>query len=163
MKILIAGTPCTGKTTLAKSLSQKLKLEHIDLSDFIESQSIYSNYNKELDTYEFSAKKVRKALEQYLKDMTDFIIDTHCVSAVKYLSFDHVFVLRVPNDILYKRLFLRKYSEDKIRENIECEIFGVVEEDCRITFHNKVITIIESDNSTPPDYAYKKAINKILS
>ena len=150
MKILIAGTPGTGKTTLSRLVSRELGYEHIDVSEFIESQRVYESYNSRLDTYEFDLKKVERALRRHLSRKKEFIVETHCADTVRRVAFDHVFVLRVPNDELYVRLRQRKYSEEKIRENIECEIFGEVFGDCVDVFGESLVTSVDNGGEKEP-------------
>ena len=128
MKILIAETPEVGKTTLSKKLSTILNYNYIEMSPYIETNKLYDNYNDTFNTYEFNARKIRKSLKKDLKEKTDFIIDTHTIEAVKCFVFDYIFVIRLSNDILYKILQYRGYKDNKIKENIECEIFNVVGE-----------------------------------
>lgn len=71
MKILIAGTPGVGKTTLLNKLSQKLNCKTFDISKFIIENKLYSDYDSEYDTYDFKIKNVRKALKVELKKYND--------------------------------------------------------------------------------------------
>lgn len=48
--------------------------------------------------------------------------------------FDVVVVLRCPTEKLYDRLQSRGYSEFKIKENVECEIFGTLLEEARESY-----------------------------
>lgn len=161
MKILVAGTPGTGKTTLSKRLSQELGCEHVDISKLIEEKRAYIIYNKNLDTYEFDVEVVTQTLKQHLINKKNFIIDTHSVEVVRSIAFDYIFVLRVSNSILYKRLLLRKYPKKKIEENIECEIFGVVEEDCLEFFPSENVFAIHSEEDAPSSSTYDEVMHKI--
>lgn len=161
MKILVAGTPCTGKTTLSRKLSEELGCEHIDVSEFVRARKIYETYIKDLDTYEFDAEEVSCVLRDHLSAKSKFVVDTHSVDTVSGVKFDHIFVLRVPSDVLYKRLHSRGYSEEKIRENVECEIFGVVEEECLELFPKESISLIHSNENTQPSHTYMETLSKL--
>lgn len=63
-----------------------------------------------------------------------YIVDYHGVDFFPERWFDAVFVLRCNNTILYDRLAARGYNEKKIRENVECEIFGVLLEEARESY-----------------------------
>lgn len=52
------------------------------------------------------------------------VVDYHGCDFFPERWFDIVVVLRCDNTILYDRLAARGYDGKKIRENIECEIFG---------------------------------------
>lgn len=155
MKILISGTPGVGKTTLSKKIKEQFYLKHIELSEFIIKNDLYTNYNKGLDTLEFKANKVRKYLQDYLKNDDNFIIDTHTVDIVKKINFDLIFVLRISSDILYKRLLERKYNQSKITENIEAEIFGIVEERVYEYFNDESVYIVILDELCEEDLCNK--------
>lgn len=161
MKILIAGTPGTGKTTLSRKLSQKLGCEHIDISSFIEDRQAYELYNKDLETYEFNIDAASEALKKYLESRRCVIIDTHSVDVAHFVDFDYIFVLRVPSDILYKRLLQRKYPRGKIKENVECEIFGVVSQDCLEVFPDKKVFTIYSEEDTSLENVFDQVLHII--
>jgi adenylate kinase len=134
MRLLITGTPGVGKTTLARELSGRLRIEHVDVSEYIRSRRLYSSYDEKYRTHVFDERKVRRALSKYLSAMGSFIVDTHCCDVVEGISFDLVFVLTESTETLFKRLKARGYDELKIKENIECEIFGVIKEDAEEIF-----------------------------
>lgn len=124
MKILIAGTPGVGKTTLSTYLSSVYNIAHIDISPYIIEHKLYKSYSSEDDTFDFSAKVVRKHLKTKLNG--DFIIDTHSPQIVKHFKFDYVFVIRLPISILTKRLEEREYRKEKVQCNVDCEVFNEV-------------------------------------
>lgn len=124
MKILVTGTPGVGKTTLSSYLSSILQIPHIDVSSLIIKNKLYDMYSEEDDTFDFSARKVRKHLKNVLLD--DFIVETHTIEIIKKYKFDHVFIIRAPVSILTKRLSERGYKAEKIEANIDCEIFNEI-------------------------------------
>ncbi len=54
-------------------------------------------------------------------------------------------VLRTDNDVLYPRLEKRGYSENKIQENVECEIMCVVAEDARQSYREEILWELPSN------------------
>ena len=59
-------------------------------------------------------------------DEGGIVVDYHACEFFPERWFDLVIVLRCDNTILFDRLTERNYPEKKIRENVECEIFGTV-------------------------------------
>lgn len=57
------------------------------------------------------------------------MVDYHGCDFFPERWFDFVIVLRCNNTILYDRLKARDYSEKKIRNNLECEIFNILLEE----------------------------------
>jgi broad-specificity NMP kinase len=45
-KIIVTGTPGTGKTTLAKKLSKKLKYAYIDVNNVIKENKLKEGYDR---------------------------------------------------------------------------------------------------------------------
>ncbi len=56
-------------------------------------------------------------------------------------------VLRTDNTTLFDRLKARGYSEKKISENVECEIFGTLEEEAKESYKEEIVKVLKSDNS----------------
>jgi len=141
MKILVTGTPGVGKTTLSKEIAEAKKIEHIDISAFIKSNKIYESYNKEFDSLVFDENTVKDFLNEYIKNKASFIIDTHSPTVAIDINFDFIFHITCSTSVLGKRLADRKYSETKIMENLESEIFNVIGEEIEEYFGEKVWTI----------------------
>lgn len=160
MKILITGTPGVGKSTLSKRLCEKLNYKHYELSSIIIENNLYTDYNKELDTLEFKTKDVKNFLKNELKEKDNYIIDTHTVKLVKNITFDHIFILTLSSDKLYKRLKARNYNQSKITENLECEIFKVIEDKCLQYFSKLNIQTIDTDELTE-EHLFNEVIYKL--
>ncbi|MBN2477845.1 AAA family ATPase [Candidatus Micrarchaeota archaeon] len=119
MKIIITGTPGTGKTSCAEELSRKLKIELVDIKGIIENADALRK--NESGENEVLMPKFRNALKKYLKDKRDWIMENHLLCELK-LDAEFVFVFRTQKDILEKRLKKRKYSPEKIQDNITAEL-----------------------------------------
>ena len=50
MKLIISGTPGTGKTTIAKKLAKKLNLRYIDVNKIIKLHNLAESYDKKRKT-----------------------------------------------------------------------------------------------------------------
>ncbi|KAH8741406.1 nucleotide kinase [Cryptosporidium ryanae] len=155
--ILVIGTPGTGKTTLCKKLSKKLNgYKRIELSKAIKKHKLYREWDDKMNASIFDERLVRRYLKtkinKYNLENVGIILDFHSTDFINNEWFDIVICLSSETQILYDRLKLREYSENKIRENVECEIFKVVKYDAEEIFgENKILELssntIEDRNS----------------
>ena len=60
--------------------------------------------------------------------------------------FDIVFVLRTNNTVLYERLEQRKYSAEKVQENVQCEIFQTLLEEARESYDTNIVHELQSND-----------------
>lgn len=127
--VIITGTPGTGKSTVAKLLTQDLGLLHIDLHELIESDKILnSDFNKEKDCYDLDMVRVEELVEQKLTENPGkvMILDSHVAHHLSTNLILAAIILRC-SDLkeLESRLFSRGYSSGKIKENLDVEIFDI--------------------------------------
>lgn len=125
MIICISGSIGTGKTSIAKILARKLNYKYIDVNKLIKKNKIYDKYNKEFDSYEVDIKKLNKFLLRYLKDKRNLILDSHLSHYLSSKYVDYCIICKCNIKELRKRLEKRYYKQQKIRENLDAEIFDV--------------------------------------
>jgi len=132
--IAISGTPGTGKTTLAKRLSKKTKYLYIDVNRIIKKYNISEKYDRRRKCKIVDVKKLNERLidiiDQYKKlslknKIKGLIIDSHLSHHLPRKYVDLCIITKCELKILKKRLEKKKYSEEKIRENLDCEIFDI--------------------------------------
>ncbi|EAY14481.1 hypothetical protein TVAG_426750 [Trichomonas vaginalis G3] len=125
---LITGTPGVGKTTFSEILAERYNLVHIPVSRLIQDKHLWQEKDEERDCTIYDEDLLDEAIKEILDSNPEggVIFDFHCSDIVMLDDIDYVLVLRTNSDILYKRLQSRGYSESKIQENTECEIFRVV-------------------------------------
>lgn len=119
MKIIITGTPGTGKSTIVKELSKKLGIGIIDCKKIIERVKAYK-FNEEGEM-EVLLPKFRNALKKELEGKKNWIIENHLLCEIK-LEADFVFVFRCEKKILEKRMKKRGYRLGKIADNLMVEL-----------------------------------------
>jgi len=145
--ILITGTPGTGKSTLAKFLAKKLGWERLDLHPYYSQLS--TRYNPKKRCYEIDFNKLKRFVTKKLKEAKKpLILDSHISHQLPKEIVNLCIVLTSSNlKILEKRLKQRKYSKQKIRENLDSEIFQVCLNQARENGHKLLIIDIAKDNS----------------
>lgn len=126
--ILVTGTPGTGKSTLSLKLSEKLGFTYIDVNKIIKKYSISEGYDKKRKSKIIDTSKLNMALRKEivsLKNKKDLgvIIDSHL--SHHFPKSNICIVTKCGLKVLERRLKKRKYTQEKIRENIDSEIFDV--------------------------------------
>ena len=145
--ICVTGSVASGKTTIAKELSKKLKYKYIDVSELIKENKLQGKYIKKLDTHEVDAEKLNKFLERLIKESKEnLIIDSHLSHYLDTKYIDLCIVCKCEIKDLKKRLEAREYSKDKIRENLDAEIFDVCLVEALENKH-KIIVVNTSENN----------------
>ncbi len=107
MRLIITGTPGTGKTSVAGILSRRLGWRVIHDKDLAKRRVV------DLRSFRASAFNV-------LRWARDIIAEGHLFCEVR-LPADAVVVLRTRPDVLAERLRRRGYPERKVWENVEAE------------------------------------------
>jgi adenylate kinase len=126
--ILITGTPCTGKTILAKALATKLDALYINLTDYAKTNKLTLGEDSKRKTTIIDEEAILQKLPKTIEasDKSDIIVDGHYASVVvptKLVS--RVFVLRRnPKEL---KQFMEKcgYVGTKLWENLQAEIIDV--------------------------------------
>jgi adenylate kinase len=126
--LLITGTPGTGKTALAKKLSLLLGYEYFDVASFIKKSRIYSSYDRKRQTYVVDASKLAKELlkvrvNAFKKGENGIIFDSHMSHFLPSKYADLCIVTRCDLKTIKQRLRRKGYKKEKIRENLDAEIF----------------------------------------
>lgn len=142
--ILIVGTPGTGKSTLASLVAEKANLKHLNVGEITREQNFYESYDEERQCHILDEDKLLDHLEDLTSD-GGTIVEYHGCDFFPERWFDVVFVLRTDNTKLFDRLTARGYGENKIRENVECEIFGVLADEATNSYKSEIVHHLQSD------------------
>lgn len=145
MALLVCGTPGVGKTTFCEELATRTGFKHVQVGILIEEKKLYSEWDDENNCSIFDEDLVADEIEEQI-DQVGVIVDFHSVKFLPADMFQLIVVLRCESDVLWKRLEKRNYQESKIRENVECEIFQVILDDCREHFED--VRMLELDNTS---------------
>ncbi len=138
--ICVSGTPCTGKTTLARKLSKQFNYKYIDVNKIIKDNKLNEKYDKKRRCYIVDIKKLNKLLIKLINAKENLVIDSHLSHYLSKKYVDLCIITKCDLKVLEKRLKKRKYNKSKIRENLDCEIFDVCLNEAKERKH-KIIEI----------------------
>lgn len=141
----ITGTPGTGKKTLAPMIATKLGLQCISLNDLAASSGALASGSTES---EVDVAILRKKLPRMLPE--PLLIYGHLLPyALGRGSIRKVVVLRCEPSALKRRLVERGYSHEKVRENVEAELIGLISSDSLKVFGKSNTSEFNTTSSEP--------------
>lgn len=144
--ICVTGPVASGKTTISKKLSKYLNFEYIDVNKIIKENKIHEGYDRKNKCYIVDTKKLNKFLIKLIIDSKNsLIIDSHLSHYLPSRYIDICIVTTCDIEVLAKRLKKRKYSKNKIVDNLEVEIFKSCLLESKSKKHN--ILIIDTSSS----------------
>jgi adenylate kinase len=150
--IIITGTPGCGKSSHAASLLSQLGegFTHLPVSDLAKERDCIESYDKVLDTSVVDEDKLLDSLEIDLAK-GGAIVDWHCCDIFPERLIDLVVVLRTDTALLHDRLQKRDYRNNKIQENIDCEIMDVILQDARDAYIPEIVIELPSNTADEMD------------
>ncbi len=138
--IIVTGSVSSGKTTLSKKLSKKLEFKYVDINILIKNNKIYEKYDRKNKCYIVDIPKLNKFLIDLInKSEENLILDSHLSHYLPKSYVDICIVTVCDIDILSKRLKKRKYSKNKISDNLEAEIFKYCLLESKKNKHNVLV------------------------
>lgn len=143
--ILLSGTPGTGKSTLAKRLSEaKLGLTWVNVGDFAKEKGFLGAWDEEYQCHELEEDPLLDEMEEMIAK-GGCLVDHHVTDFFPERYFDIVFIMRTENDKLYERLSQRGYNGKKFQDNLQCEIFQTILEEARESYPTEIVHELRSD------------------
>jgi adenylate kinase len=152
-RIGLTGSPGTGKKTVAKILAEKTDLTFFSINDFAIENSIAERSGKE-----FLIDPLR--LKNKIKTRGRIVVGHLLPYVIPNRDLDLVIILRCSPAVLRTRYLPRKYSEEKIRENIEAEMIGLISAECARVYNSKKLAEFDTSRTKPTTTA-RKAIDII--
>ena len=143
--IVVTGSVGSGKTTLSAKLAKELRFRYIDVNKLVKEYNLSESYDRKRKCKVVDVKKLNRALIDKINLFKgDFekgvIIDSHMSHYLPKKYVDLCIVAKCSLKVLEKRLKKRRYGKEKVKENIECEIFDICLNEAREAKH-KVIVI----------------------
>ena len=123
--VAVSGTPGTGKSVFARTLTNELNARLIDLSALIEEKGIYK-----LDADGTKVANLRRMREEFTSVIKgssgSVVVEGLLAHLLPKRDLSHVIVLRSKPGVLERRLRARGYSKAKTRENVEAEALDII-------------------------------------
>jgi len=126
--ILLTGTPCVGKTVVARLLASRLDALYVNLTELAVHENLVSGKDNERDSIIVDENRMQRKISEIIKksNKQNIVIDGHyAVSVVPKKLVTNVFVLR--RDPVELKKFMKKcgFSGRKLWENLASEILDV--------------------------------------
>ncbi|CAI5443412.1 unnamed protein product [Caenorhabditis angaria] len=155
--ILITGSPGTGKSTLGQQVAEKLAFDFIEIGKEVRENQLYEEYDEQYKCHVLDEDKLLDHIQDRMDSTSGgAVVDYHGCEFFPERWFDFVFVLRCSTDKLYDRLAQRGYSDFKIKENVECEIFGSLLEEARDSYKPEIVFELQSESPEQMDENLEK-------
>ena len=149
--VLVTGTPCVGKTSVARLLTSKLDAFYINLTQLAVKENLTLGQDEERKSIIVDESKMRRRIREIIETCRkrDVVIDGHyAVNVVPKKYVTRVFVLR--RDPIELRKFMKNsgFSGRKLWENLASEILDVcLVEALNMHGENKVCELDTTDKS----------------
>jgi len=124
-RILIAGTPSVGKTTIAKELARVIEYDYIDVAKIIIDEKLYKGMDRDRGSLIIDIHKAKKFFSSFLSKIEKAVLDSHVVDIFPKHLISKVIVLRVHPLLILKRGIMRGWPIKKSIENAQAELLGV--------------------------------------
>ena len=141
----LTGTPGTGKKTLAPLVGRELGVQFHGLNDLAKEWGVArkSGADSEVDARVLGRMVTAKVRGPCL-------LFGHLLPyAFESSEFSRVTVLRCDPAVLRRRLAARGYAEEKIRENVEAELIGVLSADAVAAFGAGRVSEADTSSASP--------------
>ncbi|KAJ5539176.1 Adenylate kinase isoenzyme [Penicillium frequentans] len=149
--VIVTGTPGVGKTVHCEQLAQEIGLKHLSVNQVAKDRDCYETYDEERKSWVVDEDKLLDAIEDEVLQ-GGYLIDWHACDLFPKSWIDLVVVLRCPSTAVhYDRLASRGYHEDKLQENLDAEIFGVLLEEAREAFDEEIVVELNSEEDGDVD------------
>jgi adenylate kinase len=149
MRLIITGTPGTGKSTIAKLLAKKAGLELFSITEIVKIKMRIGA------KHEVDIKKLAKHL-LFLKKLDDYVVEGHLACELP-LPADNIVVLRTDPSILKRRMAKRGYGKEKIEENMMSEMLDYCSIRVKKEYKKNPLELDTSKRKPPA------CVNKILA
>lgn len=160
--IIVTGTPGTGKTGVAKEVAKKGLGKYFDASKFIKDKKLSKGFDKRLKSGIVNIEKLNKDLIGEIKNSKEkLIIDSHLSHYLPRKYVELCIVTKCNLKTLKKRLMQRKYNKEKIKENLNSEIFDICLIESLVNKHK--IQIVDTTSKKTFHIGIKKIIKKLKS
>jgi len=126
--ILITGTPCVGKTSVAHPLASNLNALYLNLTELALTENLVSGKDKKRASMIVDEDKMKKRLGEIIANSKEdnIVVDGHyAVSVVPTSLITCVFVLRRDPVELRELMEQSGFSDKKLFENLASEILDV--------------------------------------
>ena len=119
MRLIITGSPGTGKTTVGKALSERLNYKIFNEKEFAIAKGI-GEWDSEQDELVVPLEKLEKEVNKFFAKEKNVILEGHLLCEIKVKA-DFAILLTCHPEILESRLEARGYKAEKIQDNVFCE------------------------------------------
>lgn len=145
-RIYITGVTGTGKTTVARRLTELLFLNYLEINEVVLEKELFLGYDINRDSLIIDEDLLIPHLESIIADTKRLCLVGGIIPLKGPINL--IIVLRCHVNILRKRLKSRKYPEEKIESNIEAEIMNILFYDAIELYSGQsVIEVINDDHS----------------
>lgn len=140
MRVVVTGTPGTGKTTVTERLETDLDVVH--LNDVVREHDLYTEVDEARDSLVVDLE----AVAEWLGDRDDVLVESHLAH---HLDADGCVVLRCRPEELEGRLRERGEPDPKAEENAESEALDVVLAEAVDAFGAEDVYEIDTTDRSP--------------
>jgi adenylate kinase len=159
--ILVTGTPCVGKTSVAHLLASKLDALYVNLAELAVQENLISGKDEERGSIIVDENLMQRKIGEIIEncDKKNIIVDGHyAVNVVPKNLIAYVFVLRRNPVELRKFMEQCNFSGRKLWENLASEILDVCLVDAlKVLDEEKVCELDVTGKSV------EEAVNEILN
>jgi adenylate kinase len=162
--IIITGTPCVGKTSVAHLLSAKLEALYINLTDLARDEKLILGKDENRNSIIVNESRMKRKIRQIAENsrQKNIVVDGHyAASVVSKELVKFAFVLR--RDPVELKGFMKRcgFAERKLNENLAAEILDVCLVDTLKTVGEGKVCELDVTGKTAEEIADE--ILKILS
>ena len=144
--VLVTGTPGTGKTSTCELVADMMKLKHVNVGKLVEEEQLFEGMDPVFGSMIIDEERLLDRLEDILA-FGGCVVDHHGCDLFPERWFDAVIVLTCDNTLLYDRLQERGYTQQKVEENVECEIMNVIVQEARDSYKENIVHVMESETT----------------
>ena len=145
MIILVTGTPGTGKTMIGRQLASYYGIKCYNVHEEALRLGLVSGRDEDRNADIISEDDVDNIVLDNTGNEDSFVLEGLLAHHATPRDNMICIVLKCDITVLSERLFNRGYDERKVRENVDSEIFCIIESEAIREGHN----IIVFDNSNP--------------